>query len=164
MPSKRSGAPRSPSINPTFPNDWHEFLSLLTSHEVKFVVVGAHAFAIHGRPRMTEALDIFVEASQANAGRLRNVLMAFGFGSAAPDAALLAEPQRVFMLGAKPYRIDLLTFISGLSFAAAWRGRVMVETSAGPVPFISKRLFIKNKRASGRPKDLLDLEALRGPR
>lgn len=160
MPSKRSAAPRSPSTSPTFPSDWQEFLSLLISLDVKFVVVGAHAFAIHGRPRMTEDLDVFIEATRSNATRLRQALVEFGFGAAAPEAAILAEPKRVFMLGAKPYRIDLLTFISGVSFAAAWRARVMVETSAGPVPFISKRLLIKNKRAAGRPKDLLDIEVL----
>ena len=90
MPSKRSAAPRSPSTSPTFPSDWHEFLSLLISLQVKFVVVGAHAFAIHGRPRMTEALDVFIEATTTNATRLRQALVEFGFGAAAPDANVLA--------------------------------------------------------------------------
>ena len=160
MPSRRSGKPRSSSTSSTFPKDWQEFLSLLLSHEVKFVVVGGHAFAVHARPRMTEDLDIFVEASLENAERLRRVLVDFGFGSAAPAAAVLCEAGRVFMLGVKPFRIDVLTAISGVSFAQVWRARVHADTSSGKIPFISRAHLVINKRASGRPKDLRDLDEL----
>lgn len=160
MPSKRSGARTSRSTGPTFPRDWHEFLSLLISHRVKFVIVGGHAVSVHARPRMTEDLDVFVEASEPNATRLREVLSEFGFGAAAPDVRLLAEPDRVFMLGVKPFRIDILTRISGVTFAQAWRTRVTVATSAGRLPFLGKALLVTNKTASNRPKDLADLAAL----
>jgi hypothetical protein len=72
--------------------DWREFLSLLISHRVRFVVVGGHAVAIHASPRMTEDLDVFVEPSPTNARRLRRTLVEFGFGEAAPDEELLATP------------------------------------------------------------------------
>jgi hypothetical protein len=160
MPSKRSAKRPSNSTGSTFPTDWREFLSLLISHRVKFVIVGGHAFAVHARPRMTEDLDVFVEASRVNAERLRQVLVAFGFGDAAPDAAVLAEEGRVFMLGRKPFRIDLLTEISGVSFVEAWRRRVVAHTSAGELPFLSRADLVRNKRAAGRPKDLRDLEDL----
>jgi hypothetical protein len=111
--------------------DWREFLSLLISHRVRFVVVGGHAVAIHGSPRMTEDLDVFVEASLTNARRLRRTLVEFGFGGAAPDEELLAAPDKVFMIGVKPYRIDILTRISGVDFAEAWATRRRVRTEAG---------------------------------
>jgi hypothetical protein len=160
MRSKRSAKPRSRSTTPTFPKDWSEFLSLLIGHGVKFVVVGGHAVAIHGWPRLTEDLDVFVEASDANAQRLRAALVDFGFGSAAPEATVLAAPDRVFMLGVKPLRIDVLTGIDGVKFPEAWRARVYVASTAGELPVISLALLRKNKRAAGRTRDLLDLAEL----
>jgi len=140
--------------------DWREFLSLAISHRLKFVVVGGHAVSIHGRPRMTEDLDVFVEASSVNARRLRKVLVDFGFGDAAPDEALLATPGKVFMIGVPPFRIDILTNISGVTFEEAWSARVRVATEAGRLPFLSRDLLVRNKKASGRPKDLADLVLL----
>jgi len=140
--------------------DWREFLSLLISHRVKFVVVGGHAVAVHGSPRVTEDLDVFVDTADVNASRLRQVLVDFGFGDAAPDTELLATQGKVFMIGAPPFRIDVLTRISGVSFANAWRNRKRIKLDVGTVPFISRELLIRNKRASGRPKDLADLALL----
>jgi hypothetical protein len=160
MPSRRSDKQRSNSTTSMFPKDWQEFLSLLILHGVKFVIVGGHAFALHARPRMTEDLDVFVEASPPNAEKLRRALADFGFGNAAPEPAVLAERGRVFMLGAKPFRIDILTKISGVSFEKAWRDRVLASTSQGTLPFISRADFVRNKTAAGRPKDLRDLDEL----
>ena len=143
--------------------DWREFLSSLISHRVRFVVVGGHAVAIHGSPRMTEDLDVFVEASLANARRLRRTLVEFGFGEAAPDEELLATPGKVFMIGVQPYRIDILTHISGVEFAEAWATRKRVRTEVGQVPFLSRELLLRNKAASGRDKDLADLALLGAP-
>ena len=143
--------------------DWREFLSLLISHRVRFVVVGGHAVAIHGSPRMTEDLDVFVETSPTNARRLRRTLVEFGFGEAAPDEELLATPDKVFMIGVKPYRIDILTRISGVAFEEAWATRTRVRTAAGQVPFLSRELLLRNKAASGRDKDLADLALLGAP-
>lgn len=162
MPSKRSA--RRPSAStagpPRLPSDWSEFLSLLISHRVKFVVVGGHALAVHGHPRLTEDLDVFVEASASNAARLRAALVDFGFGASAPEETELARPDRVFMMGVLPFRIDVLTTISGVSFDDAWRTRTSVDSAVGPLPFLSRDLLVRNKRASGRPKDLADLAAL----
>lgn len=140
--------------------DWREFLSLLISHRVKYMLVGGHALAVHAQARLTLDLDVFVEASAVNARRIYRVLEAFGFGSVAPSLEELARPERVFMLGNKPYRIDLLTAISGVTFDEAYAARVRVKTVAGVLNVIGRDHFIANKRAAGRPKDLLDLELI----
>jgi hypothetical protein len=98
--------------------DWTEFLCVLISRRVRFFLVGGHAVAGHGEPRLTEDLDLFVEPTLANARRLRNALVDFGFEAVTPAAEVLAEPGRVFMLGRKPWRIDLLTAIDGVTFDA----------------------------------------------
>ena len=105
-----------------FGRDWSEFLSLLISNRVRFVLVGGHAVAGHGEPRLTEDLDVLVEASLANTRKLRNALIEFGF-TEAPDAEQLAEVGKIWMLGRKPWRIDILTEIDGVSFPEVWRGR-----------------------------------------
>jgi predicted nucleotidyltransferase len=146
--------------------DWSEFLELLTRHRVRFVIVGGHAVAVHARPRYTEDLDVFVEPTPANARRLRAALAEFGFGDGAPPTELLATPRKVLMIGRKPYRIDVLTGIDGVTFAAAWQERVSTPVAHGSVFVIGKRALVANKKAAGRPKDLADLAMLaeEGPR
>lgn len=139
---------------------WREFLSLLISHRVKYLLIAAHAIAVHGKARMTDDLDVFVEASLANARRIRRTLKALGFGSVAPKTVELAAEGKVFMLGEKPYRIDILTKISGVSFEEAYEARVCVESEAGVLDVIGREHLIRNKRAAGRKKDLLELALL----
>jgi hypothetical protein len=146
--------------------DWSEFLCALIARRVRFVMIGGHAVAAHGEPRLTEDLDVFVEPTAANARRLRAALVDFGFGAAAPSSRLLAARNKVFMLGRKPWRIDILTGIDGVSFREVWAGRVEAEFEASPLFLIGRHALIKNKRAAGRAKDLLDvaqLEALPPP-
>jgi hypothetical protein len=135
-------------------------LSLLTSKRVRFLVVGGHAVAGHGEPRLTEDLDVFVEPTQANAARLRRALVAFGFGETAPPAERLAVPGKIWMLGRKPWRIDVLTRIDGVTFKRAWKGRVKAEFENGHLYVIGRNDLIANKRASGRDKDLRDVAML----
>lgn len=135
-------------------------MSLLTSHQVRFVLVGGHAVAIHGYPRYTADLDLFVEPTPDNARRLRAALLEFGLGRATPDEVSLATAGKVFMIGRLPMRVDLLTRISGVEFDEAWNAREIVETSAGPTAVLSAPHLIANKRAAGRPKDLADVAAL----
>jgi len=145
--------------------DWSEFLCALIARRVRFVLVGGHAVAGHGEPRLTEDLDVFVEPSLANARKLREALVDFGFGDITPSAEELAKPDRVFMLGRKPWRIDVLTGIDGVTFARAWESRVEAEFVARPLYVIGREALIANKRAAGRDKDLLDVALLdRSPR
>jgi hypothetical protein len=142
------------------PPDWKEFLSLLVSHRVRFLVVGAHALAVHGRPRLTGDLDVWVDATPANARRVLAALAEFGFGSVGLGEADFTRPGMVIALGNPPLRVDVLTSISGVSFERAWRGRVRHRLSGVTVGVLGRREYRANKRAAGRPKDLLDLELL----
>jgi hypothetical protein len=105
-------------------------------------------------------MDILVRPSEGNASRLETVLHEFGFGSLGITAHDFLVPGRVIQLGVEPYRIDLLTGISGVEFDDAWSDRVESELGGVPVRFISLRVFRKNKLAAGRPKDLADLADL----
>lgn len=140
--------------------DWTEFLSALISRRVRFVIVGGHAVAGHGEPRLTEDLDVFVDRSLPNARRIREALVDFGFGNEAPSASALAAPDKVFMLGRKPWRIDILTAIDGVTFKEVWTSRVEAEFAVAPLYVIGRDMLIKNKRAAGRAKDLADVASL----
>lgn len=142
------------------PPEWSEFIGLLCVERVRFLIVGAHALAVHGRPRATGDLDLLVEPSEENARRLGAALRAFGFTALARSARRFAEPDRMATLGRPPLRIDLMTTISGVSFAEAWKGRVKVRFGRRIIGFLGKREFVANKRAAARPKDLLDLALL----
>ena len=141
-------------------DDWREFLLALISTETRFLLIGGHAVAVHAEPRFTEDLDVFVEPTRKNAKKLRAALAEFGFGSVAPPVSALARPGRVWMLGRKPRRIDILTSISGVSFARASRGSIRVTIGRMTVRVIGRKALIANKRASARLKDLLDLNLL----
>jgi hypothetical protein len=140
--------------------DWTEFLSVLIARRVRFVLVGGHAVAGHGEPRLTEDLDLFVEPTTANAKRLREALEDFGFGAVAPDVEELATPDKIFMLGRKPWRIDILTGIDGVTFREVWATKVDAEFAARPLFVIGREALLANKRASARAKDLLDVALL----
>lgn len=139
-----------------------EFLSCLRDCRVRFVIVGAHALAVHGVPRWTGDLDVLVLPSAANATRLSKAFARFGFpelAKAAPTA--LAEPDRMARLGRVPLRIDVLTSLSGVDWRKAWAGHIDVELDGASYPFLGLAEYVATKRAAGRPKDLLDLELLR---
>lgn len=93
--------------------DWLEFLNALLSENTKFLLIGAHALAFHVEARLTEDLHVFVEPTRENARRVQSALERFGFGSLLSDPGELAEPGRVFMLGRKPWRIDIMTASTG---------------------------------------------------
>ena len=143
--------------------DWSEFLRLLQRHRVRFIVVGAHALAAHGRPRYTGDLDVFVDATPSNARRVYAALRDFGVG-APVDEAFFAAPEPAgaagLTVGAPPIRLDILKSISGVTFAEAWRTRVSARFEGKPVAVIGLEAYVKNKRAAGRAKDLLDLALL----
>lgn len=142
------------------PPEWSELIGLLCAERVRFLIVGAHALAAHGRPRATGDLDLFVDPTPPNARRLGAVLAAFGYAAQAREAHRFAEPDRMATLGHPPFRVDLMTGISGVSFARAWQGRVRVKLGRHTVGVLGRRELIANKRAAGRPQDLADLAVL----
>lgn len=140
--------------------DLREFLVLLISKRVEFVIVGAHALAVHAMPRYTGDIDFFIRRSQTNAERVVACLVEFGFGTLQISAEDLTKEKIVVHLGRPPNRIDILTSISGVEFEDAWGSAVETEIDDVPVKILSRALLIQNKRASGRPKDIADLHAL----
>jgi len=140
--------------------DYAEILSQLQDHQVDFLLVGAYAMAIHGYPRATADIDIFVHATPDNAARLITALMAFGAPLNGVTAADFSHPGIVFQIGVAPRRIDILTQIDGLTFEEAEQHKQEVRIGDLTVPVISRQDLIRNKRASGREKDLLDAKQL----
>jgi hypothetical protein len=140
--------------------DFVEMLSELSATGAEFLVVGAHALAAHGLPRATGDLDIWVRADNENAPRVLEALRRFG----APlfDLSLddLSKPGTVFQIGTAPTRIDILTGVSGLMFGEAWSRRTTVRIGELPVGVIGREDLIRNKRATGRPQDLVDADRL----
>ena len=141
--------------------DLKEFIGLMNSNRVEYVVVGGHAVAYHGYPRYTGDLDFFVRPSAENVARVVAVLKAFGFAETSGLEELLQQPGKVVQLGRPPNRIDVLSGISGVSFDAALATSVTAEFDGISVPMIGFEELLENKAASGRPKDLADLHQLR---
>ena len=134
----------------------------LVAARVEFLIVGAHALSVHGVPRATGDLDVCIRAEPENAKRIMKALISFG--APVDDLAIGVEDfvraDVVAQIGLPPYRIDLLTSISGVDFDAAWAERAEGEIAGVLVPVIGRRSFVLNKRASGRKKDVADLESL----
>jgi hypothetical protein len=140
--------------------DSREFIELINSHDVRYLIVGGHAVAFHGYPRTTGDMDFFVEVSEENAHKLEAVLNAFGFAGLGLTAKDFLEPGTIIQLGHPPNRIDLVTSISGVTFAQAWEHRVSDRIEGLIMLFVDKQTLLTNKAASGRPKVLADLDAL----
>lgn len=140
--------------------DWREFLELLNSRGVDYVIVGAQSLAFHGRPRYTGDLDVLIRPTPDNAQRLLDVLTQFGFAQSGLKEADFVEPEQMIQLGRAPNRIDLLTSISGVTIDYAFETRVSAVIDGIPVFTLGKDALIRNKRAVGRPQDLADLATL----
>ncbi len=142
--------------------DFNEFVELFVANDVRFLVVGGYALAAHGYPRATDDFDAWVWANSENAVKIVDCLTKFGFGSLNLSTDDFTTLDRVVQLGYPPYRIDIITSISGVEFDSAWANRLVVDVDGLHVPFIGRDDLLKNKRATGRPKDLLDVERLMG--
>lgn len=140
--------------------DLRELLELFRYHGVEFLIVGGHAVAFHGHPRLTEDLDLFVRPNAINGARIVEALKAFGFGSLEITADDFRADDRVIQLGRTPNRVDLLTRLYGVDFDSAWSRRVEATFDDIPVAMISRNDLIANKRATGRTQDIADAEFL----
>ncbi len=141
--------------------DSREFIGLLNSLGVEFVVVGGHAVAFHGHPRFTGDLDFLIRPSRSNAERLLEALEQFGFAELELSADDFLRPESVVQLGRPPNRLDLLTSISGVGTEEAWASRITGELDGLPVHFLGFDALLQNKIATGRDQDLADLGKLR---
>lgn len=140
--------------------NFRDMLNALSAAGVEFLVVGAHALAVHGRPRATGDLDIWVRSTPDNARRVYAALADFG----APLAGIVpndfSTTDVVYQVGLPPSRIDVLTGLTGLTFAEAWPRRAEVTLAGVRVALLGREDLIANKRATGRPQDLADVAAL----
>jgi len=141
--------------------DLREFIELLNSLKVEFVIVGAHALAWHGLPRYTKDVDFLVSNSPANADAMEKLITEFGFGSTGLTSSNFQTPDQIIQLGMEPNRIDILTGISGVDWEEAWKSKIATELDGLPVWILGKDAYIKNKLASGRPQDIADVSRLR---
>ncbi|MBU0752615.1 MAG: hypothetical protein KJ787_06845 [Gammaproteobacteria bacterium] len=140
--------------------DFKEFVALLNAHGAKYLVVGGYAMAVHGRPRQTGDLDIWLKRDHANALTVVAALQDFGFGDLGLTVKDFEVPDQVVQLGYPPFRIDLLTGIDGVDFDSAWQTRFEYAHGDLKIPFIGLEALKANKRASARPRDIDDLENL----
>jgi hypothetical protein len=135
-------------------------LSILQENDIKYLVVGAYAMAVHGFPRATGDMDIFIRPDSENAKRVYRAMMLFGAPMESVSSEDFEKKWTVFQIGLAPRRIDIINDIDGLSFDEAREDCITVELEGLKIPVISKRNLIKNKLASGRDKDKLDAENL----
>jgi predicted nucleotidyltransferase len=140
--------------------DFKEFIQSLNDNGVRYLVVGGYAVALHGYPRYTKDIDLWVEPVPDNADKIIAALDQFGFGSLELKATDFLEPDSIIQLGYPPNRIDLITTLPGVEFGDCYSARIVTEMDGVMVSFIDLENLKKNKRASGRAQDLADLENL----
>lgn len=141
------------------PHDFLEFLSCLSDHEVKFLLIGGYAVAYHGYVRTTGDLDVFVECSPENAQKLVAACRTFGLGSPV-TVDLFLTPGNIIRFGVPPMRLEILNDISGVSFEECWGSHDVLRFREVEIPVITIEKLLQNKKASGRQKDVLDLQML----
>lgn len=141
--------------------DFKEFVELLDANQVRYLVVGGYAVAIHGHPRYTKDLDVWIDPDPINAVHVVEALEQFGFGSLnlVPDDFVKFD--QIIQLGYPPLRIDLITSIAGVDFQLCYDNRISVDVGGVLASFIGIDDLRRNKAASGRPQDLADLDKLR---
>ena len=140
--------------------DFLAFIGLLEAKGVDYLIVGGYAVGLHGFPRYTGDIDFFVAVSDENASRLIEVFEEFGFGDIGLTAADFLEPDFVVEIGREPRKIQILTGIDGVDFSECRADRIEIDYEGTTMKFIGLPQLLKNKKASGRRKDLIDLDAL----
>ncbi|MBI3732877.1 MAG: hypothetical protein HY259_05390 [Chloroflexi bacterium] len=140
--------------------DFKEFLQSLNDNGVRYLIVGGYAVALHGHPRYTKDMDVWIDLDPHNATNLVNALEQFGFSSLGLQQQDFLVPDQIVQLGYPPNRIDVLTTIPGVDFETCYQSRVFVQVDDIVVNFIDLENLKKNKTASGRFQDLADLEQL----
>jgi hypothetical protein len=142
------------------PPDFREFLRFLDAERVEYLLIGGYAVAFHGYPRTTEDLDIWVASNPENARRVVRAIREFGFDLPELSTDMFIKPDNIVRMGVPPLRIDLATTISGVEFAQCYQARITEVIDGTPVTLINLDHLKQNKKASGRHRDLDDLEHL----
>ncbi|HBL16789.1 MAG TPA: hypothetical protein DD417_08575 [Elusimicrobia bacterium] len=140
--------------------DFADFIAALNRNQVEYVIVGAYALAFFGAPRFTGDVDVWIRPTHANAKALLRAVEEFGFKSLSlTEEDILSG--NIIQMGYPPMRIDLITLLDGVTADEIWAGRKEGLFGEQKVFYIGKDVFIKNKRATGRPKDVADITALK---
>ena len=145
------------AVNP----DFRDLFATLNGASAEYLVIGAHALAVHGAPRFTKDLDILVRCTEANAQKVWRALEEFGAPLGSLRTVDLHTPGLMFQMGIAPNRIDILTSADGIEFGTAWSSRIEGRYGDQPIWILGRSDLITNKAATGRPQDLADIEALR---
>jgi hypothetical protein len=140
--------------------DFEDLCKCLNGHGVEYVIVGAHALALYSLPRFTGDFDVFVGPSHDNVTRLFSAIAEFWAPIEGTSVEEVASGTKILQMGREPWQIHIMTEISGVTWAEVWSGRVSDVYGSTPASFIGREEFVRNKRASGRPKDLADLAEL----
>jgi hypothetical protein len=140
--------------------DFKEFLQLLNERKVKYLLVGGYAVILHGYPRYTGDIDIWIKPDSKNAKKIMKVLDDYGFGSLNLNLETFTQTDQIIQLGREPNRIDLITSVDGVTFEECYNQKVIFEVEQVPIQTISKEMLKKNKLTTGRNKDLDDVEHL----
>lgn len=135
-------------------------MRLLNSHQVKYLLVGGYSVAIHGHPRFTSDMDIWVSSDAENSINLTAAVREFGYDLPEVEPGIFQKDNCIVRFGNPPYRIELMTYISGVTFNECYQNRLLVNFDGLKVSTISRDDLITNKRAAGRSQDLADLEQL----
>ena len=143
-----------------FPRDFKEFLQLLNLKKIEYLVIGGYAVGYHGYPRATGDLDIWIAINEQTAMKMVEVLKDFGFDPPELKKELFLKEQKVIRMGVPPMRLEIFTSIDGVDFKACFNNRIISDFGDFKVNFISKGDLLINKRASGRPQDLVDFDKL----
>jgi hypothetical protein len=147
-------------MNTRLPPDFKEFLQLLNAHQVEYLLIGGYAVGYHGYPRATVDMGVWIAISPANAKKIVTVLGEFGFQSPELTTEIFLIEKRIVRMGVPPLRIEVTTGIDGVEFEECYAERISDSIDGVPVNLINLRHLKINKQASGRPKDLNDLEHL----
>lgn len=143
--------------------DLKEFIQSLNENAVRYLLIGGYALALHGHPRYTKDLDVWIEPTDNNASAMINALKSFGFASLGLQSSDFTELDQVIQLGYPPNRIDILTSADGLEFAEAFERRLILSLDGIQLSYVCLDDLITNKKATGRLQDLADIEKLQGP-
>jgi len=140
--------------------DFRDFLALLAKHNVRHLVVGGYAVAVHGYPRFTGDLDVFIALDPQTAQAVADAFYEFGFSKSDIDAETFLVPKSIVEIGHEPLKLQVMNAISGVVFEEAYNRRQMVRIDELEVPFIGYEDLVRNKSATGRGKDRVDVEEL----
>ena len=142
------------------PDDFREFIQCLNEHSVRYLLVGGWAVGIYGNPRATKDIDFLIATDDENIGKLQSALAEFGAPTV--ENKVFQEPGNVYRIGRSPVQIDIVNQASGIEFDDCYPRREILNAAGVDISVISKADLVRNKKASGRLRDLADVEFIEG--